>query len=89
MYPQEGASEPSEGPQVAGEFVAYYNEECLHSAIGYMASMDRFEAREHQILEVREQKLVEARRTRALHQTRAPHNQSQKVAKQAAQLPTS
>lgn len=68
----------AEARRVVGEFVAHYNEERLHSAIGYVAPMDRLEGREDQIVKERERKLERARRKRALH------HRSKKVAKQAA-----
>lgn len=67
-----------EARRVVGEFVAYYNEERLHSAIGYVAPMDRLEGREDQIIKERERKLERARRKRALH------HRAQQVARQAA-----
>jgi len=53
-----------EARRVAGEFVAYRNEERLQSAIGYVAPMDW---REDQIVKEGEQKLERARRKWALH----------------------
>lgn len=43
--------------RVVSEFVEYYNRQRLHSAIGYVAPMDRLEGREDQILNERKRKL--------------------------------
>jgi hypothetical protein len=48
------------------EFVDYYNEVRLHSAIGYVAPMDRLHGRDAAIFEARDQKLEAARERRAI-----------------------
>jgi len=50
--------------RIVEEFVRYYNENRLHSAIGYIAPIDKLEGREKEILEDRERKLDEARARR-------------------------
>jgi hypothetical protein len=60
------------------EFIRYYNEERLHSAIGYVAPKVKLEGREKQIFTEREQKLEAAREARkqkllAEKQQRVPH----------------
>ena len=51
--------------RIVGEFVAYYNDERLHSAIGYVAPKDKLEGRAEIILAEREGKLQAAREHRA------------------------
>ncbi len=50
--------------RVVAEFVEYYNTIRLHSAIGYIAPIDKLEGREKEILADRERKLEEARAQR-------------------------
>ena len=50
--------------RIVEEFVRYYNENRLHSAIGYIAPIDKLEGREKEILSDRESKLEEARARR-------------------------
>jgi putative transposase len=65
------------------DYIRYYNEERLHSAIGYIASKDKLDGRDKQIFTERDQKLEAAREARkqkqleekrcpTLHQTRTP-----------------
>jgi putative transposase len=51
--------------QIAG-YITYYNDERLHSAIGYIAPKDKLEGREEQIFKDRDRKLEEARAARKL-----------------------
>lgn len=60
------------------EYIRYYNEERLHSAIGYVAPKAKLEGREKQIFTERDQKLEAAREARkqkrlAEKQQRVPH----------------
>ena len=50
--------------KIVEEFVRYYNEKRLHSAIGCIATIDKLEGREKAILADRERKLDEARARR-------------------------
>ena len=50
--------------RIVAEFVAYYNDERLHSAIGYIAPKDKLEGRSQAILAGRERKLAAAREAR-------------------------
>lgn len=50
--------------RLVGEYVAHYNNERLHSAIGYVAPNDKLNGYEKQIWEERDQKLDEAREMR-------------------------
>lgn len=47
------------------EYVRYYNEDRLHSAIGYIAPKDKLEGRAEKIFKARNQKLEKAREERA------------------------
>jgi len=47
-------------------FVKYYNDERLHSAIGYVTPKDKLEGRENEIFAERRRKLAEARQKRSL-----------------------
>lgn len=58
--------------RIVAEFVAYYNDCRLHSAIGYIAPKDKLEGRAETILAAREAKLAAAREARkARRQDRA------------------
>ena len=50
--------------RVVSEYVGYYNTTRLHSAIGYVAPLDKLEGRAEKILAAREAKLAEARARR-------------------------
>ena len=49
------------------EFVAYYNQERLHSAIGYITPNDKLAGREAEIFAERRRKLEQAREDRRRH----------------------
>jgi len=50
--------------RIVGEFVDYYNQVRLHSAIGYVAPKDKLEGRELDIFAGRDRKLAAARELR-------------------------
>jgi putative transposase len=50
--------------RIVDEYVAYYNEVRLHSAIGYITPKDRLEGRQEEIFAVRQRKLAEAKARR-------------------------
>jgi putative transposase len=50
--------------RIVAEYVAYYNEVRLHSAIGYVTPKDRLEGRQGEIFAARKRKLAEARARR-------------------------
>jgi hypothetical protein len=49
---------------VVDNFVRYYNDVRLHSAIGYVAPVDKLEGREDEIFAARDRKLEIARESR-------------------------
>jgi len=55
-----------EAKEVFSEYVRYYNEERLHSAIGYITPKDMLEGRQQDIHRVRDQKLEKRRKERAV-----------------------
>jgi putative transposase len=61
--------------RIVADYVAYYNNLRLHSAIGYVTPRDRLEGRAPAILAARDRKLAEAR-DRRKHQRQAAHEQS-------------
>ena len=65
--------------RIVGEFIEHYNHVRLHSAIGYIAPMDRMAALHHKIHNARDKKLEKAREQRkikrAMHSSRAPQSQ--------------
>jgi len=58
--------------RLVAEFVAYYNEKRLHSAIGYVAPKDKLEGRESFIFAERDRKLAQARELRREHRHVGP-----------------
>lgn len=50
--------------RLVAQFVAYYNNERLHSAIGYVTPQDKLAGREHEILAERRRRLEKARENR-------------------------
>ena len=60
--------------RLVADFVDYYNNLRLHSAIGYVTPKDKLEGREHAIFADRDRKLAEARERRQ-HQRQAAHDQ--------------
>ena len=54
-----------DGKRILGGFINYYNDERLHSAIGYVAPLAKLEGREKTIFAERERKLEGARLERA------------------------
>jgi putative transposase len=50
--------------RIVADYVAYYNEVRLHSAIGYVTPKDRLKGRHTEIFEKRDRKLAEARERR-------------------------
>src|SRR4051794_19131170 len=58
-------SSADEARRVVEQFVEYYNNERLHSAIGYIAPRDHLEGRTTQIQAARDRKLEAARAKRA------------------------
>jgi putative transposase len=63
--------------RIVADFVAYYNDVRLHSAIGYLTPKDRLQGRHREIFAKRDRKLIEARERRKLlrqaeHERRDP-----------------
>lgn len=52
--------------RITGDFIGYYNTIRLHSAIGYIAPVDRLHGRQHQIHAARDKKLEDARHRRKM-----------------------
>jgi hypothetical protein len=50
--------------RIVADYVAYYNNVRLHSAIGYVTPKDRLQGRHTEIFEKRDRKLAEARQRR-------------------------
>jgi len=53
-----------DGRRITSPYVDHYNNERLHSAIGYIAPKDKLEGRSQAIFEQRKRKLIEARQRR-------------------------
>ncbi len=60
-----------DAPRLVTDFVAYYNTVRLHSAIGYVAPVDKLAGREPVIFAERDRKLEEARQRRAAQRAAA------------------
>jgi transposase InsO family protein len=67
-----------DGKRLAGNFVEYYNNERLHSAIEYIAPKDKLEGREEEIFAERDRKLEAAREARRLRRHAVGCNKFQK-----------
>jgi transposase InsO family protein len=65
--------------RLVADFVAYYNNKRLHSAIGYVAPVDKLNGKAEEIFKARDQKLEAARAARKLQR-----NQSQGQARMTA-----
>ena len=62
--------------RIVGEFVVHYNTVRLHSAIGYVAPLDKLEGRAGMIVKERDRKLEAAREARKQRRAQArPHAQ--------------
>ncbi len=59
--------------RVVGRFVLEYNDHRLHSAIGYLAPLDKLHGREDAIFAARDQRLEAARANRARTRSLARH----------------
>ncbi|MCB9078794.1 MAG: transposase, partial [Anaerolineaceae bacterium] len=57
----------AEARRLVSEFVAYYNSQRLHSAIGYITPADMLAGRQAQIWSLRHHKLDQARQARQRH----------------------
>lgn len=55
-----------EAKRITGDFIDYYNTTRLHSAIGFIAPLDRLHGRQHCILAARDKKLEDARLRRKI-----------------------
>jgi hypothetical protein len=64
--------------RLVAEFVDYYNNVRLHSAIGYVTPKDKLEGREHKIFQQRDRKLQEARERRKQKRRIDPRLNNQK-----------
>ncbi|MGI8601762.1 MAG: integrase core domain-containing protein [Verrucomicrobiales bacterium] len=62
--------------RIVGEFINYYNDTRLHSAIGYLAPHDRLAGRQDEIHATRDKKLEAAREARKLKR-QIPHSNQQ------------
>lgn len=76
-----------EGRSMIGEFVKYYNEVRLHSAIGYVTPKDKLEGREKEIWSERDRKLEEARERRRLRRAEARGEVKNGLEQAASPLP--
>lgn len=64
----------AEARRLVAEFVAYYNNQRLHSAIGYITPNDKLAGREAEILADRRRKLDQARQDRQHYWQQQPEN---------------
>ena len=62
-----------EGRRVAARYIAYYNTERLHSAIGYITPHARLDGRQEAIFAERDRKLEDARQRRAAQRAPITH----------------
>ena len=58
-----------EARELVERYIQHYNENRLHSAIGYVTSMDKIEGRENKIFQQRDKKHEEAREKRSSKNT--------------------
>jgi transposase InsO family protein len=79
---------PDDARRIVADYVAYYNNVRLHSAIGYVAPKDRLAGRHHAIGAERDRKLAEAReRRKQLRQAEHEQRQCQTTVTQPAVTP--
>ncbi len=64
--------------RITEKYVQYYNNERLHSAIGFIAPADKLAGREKQIFDLRDRRLEEARERRRLARQTARENTEEK-----------
>jgi len=57
-------NDPEQAKIVLGEYVNYYNNIRLHSAIGYVAPLAKFNGKDKEIIAARQQKIKLAARDR-------------------------
>lgn len=74
----------SQARETVDRFVAHYNHQRLHSAIGYVAPADRLANRQQAIFDERDRKLLEARHRRAVRRQRQ-HKETGEEARQGVQ----
>ena len=67
----------AEGREQIASYIVYYNEERLHSSIGYIAPKDKLEGREKQIFKERDNKLEAAREARKQKRRQEKHHPAQ------------
>ena len=58
-----------EARELVERYIQHYNENRLHSAIGYVTPMDKLEGRENKISQQRDKKLEESREKRSSKNT--------------------
>lgn len=56
-----------DGKRIVSKYITLYNEQRLHSALGYITPMDKLNGREETVFAARKEKLKTARQNRALH----------------------
>jgi putative transposase len=70
--------------RITSSFVKRYNEERLHSAIGYVTPQDKLLGREREIFDERDRKLAEARERRARNRQAAADQRAMREASHAS-----
>ena len=68
-----------EAQRIVNDYVNYYNETRLHSAIGYIAPKDKLEGRSKKIADKRKEKLKEAKQRRILKRQKSQNMDFKKV----------
>jgi transposase InsO family protein len=71
-----GSSQWQEAKRITGDFIDYYNSTRLHSAIGFIAPLDRLNGRHQAIHAARDKKLEVARIRRKIARNTPPESKT-------------
>lgn len=59
-----------EAQRLINDYIAYYNDQRLHSSLGYITPKDKLAGREQEIFKLRDRRLAEARERRKANRSK-------------------